>query len=195
MGVCRLGCSCEKTMTKQNGLQRRIGVFWRCDDCPVPCVASEERAVGPVCPHVSTTLFPIHPLVRSCLRYAQGIINEGFGQRGAFADIQEVGKKKHQTVPSGATAGSHMGRRKRRALGDGRGGGEGDTKRSSSTNSVLDDVEIETRDEKAFARGNAEQSSTGASGHFLPAERAVYELLLAAPQGASCRRILKWGRG
>lgn len=26
----------------------------------------------------------------SCLRFAQGIINEGFGQRGAFADIQEV---------------------------------------------------------------------------------------------------------
>ena len=28
--------------------------------------------------------------VRSCARHAQGLIDEGFGQRGAFANIREV---------------------------------------------------------------------------------------------------------
>ena len=33
---------------------------------------------------------PVLLFFRRCLRFAQGIINEGFGQRGAFASIQEV---------------------------------------------------------------------------------------------------------
>ncbi len=36
---------------------------------------------------------PLALFVRRCLRFAQGIINEGFGQRGAFASIQEVLEK------------------------------------------------------------------------------------------------------
>lgn len=40
--------------------------------------------------HCSLARVLLFDSLGSCLRYAQGIINEGFGQRGAFADIQEV---------------------------------------------------------------------------------------------------------
>lgn len=125
-------------------------------------------------------LFPSVPLVHSCLRYAQGIINEGFGQRGAFADIQEVSKTtgtnaflrcNHNTGPT-------RGRRKKRALGDGRGravtttlnGGAMHHKQDLDQQRLWSNVDfVETHVDRALVREgeSTEHSSTGAWGHFL----------------------------
>lgn len=81
---------------KHNSWDTRV---WICDALSfVSCLASKNvQWRGHIDMRQTTRCdpdrTPVHSLVHSCHRYAQGIINEGFGQRGAFADIREVGQK------------------------------------------------------------------------------------------------------